>query len=478
MRDGEFVSSVAQARATLAELYTYDPKDIDMTIPFNRLSEDRERGDHHGTFADWFADMPVLAADPQKHAELIALQDAYLQDPTEVKMLEYMVYLMDSDNFPDPDGEPGNTHCKNQAGNFAQDKFESMQIASHLMRSESAGGPGFTDRGRLAFDEPEHVEVLTGQPYEPQPWKTNTTLRQAWSVGSVMHFFDGNHNPPQQGWNNYLFDPFVIDNRLSQTLTEREQTQLTRLPWFLAGWLLDPSLQRLGGGNTTRNAEYLSGHILKDVKGAMITQAYYIMTMKWVNDAMNPRAYHADWINRPYLNYSPGWSTLEQAIHRYYVPGKRPADGHHNKQTEFVDDLHEERTVRFATNALLTRALVMADDFRLHLDHTGEFWNTDSEYFGSVVFRDSLTFLEEAGQLEARAIVERCRNKILWITDGNPHCGTDLNVDGQTDLTDLLEVLANFGAADQIWGDTNADDRCNLVDLLAVLDGFGDDCAP
>ncbi len=52
-------------------------------------------------------------------------------------------------------------------------------------------------------------------------------------------------------------------------------------------------------------------------------------------------------------------------------------------------------------------------------------------------------------------------------------CSEDLNFDGVVGLSDLLEVLSNWGGDGSDGGDVNIDGSVNLADLLAVLSNWG-----
>lgn len=57
-----------------------------------------------------------------------------------------------------------------------------------------------------------------------------------------------------------------------------------------------------------------------------------------------------------------------------------------------------------------------------------------------------------------------------------PLCSGDANGDDTVDLTDLNEVLANFGT-DSLDGDVTLDGTVDLDDLNTVLGAFGNDCS-
>ncbi|MEM0982878.1 MAG: hypothetical protein AAGI17_02900 [Planctomycetota bacterium] len=468
MRVGEQIRSIPQAFAVREELHAIDPKTVDLALPFNRLSEDLHRGSEHGILADWFSDMPILPTESSYQDELFALQDAYLQDPSEPNLMRYMRLLMDNDAYFDPDGDPRNTKEAPQSGNLSQGKYELVQLASHFFRSQSAGLGGFQDAARIVFDTPENITALHGS-FDPGSRKTDQLFRQPFAVGSVAHFFDGRRDVfPPALWTSYHYDEFVRRERLSPDFSMRQQTQLIRLPWFMAGWLIDPSLHRLGGGNTTRNAEYFSGHLMEDTGSDMMTQALYVMTMKWATEGLEPRAYHAQWQNRPWLNYSAGMGNIGLALNRTYSPGRRHGiDGSNGSVAEFIHDTHEARYVRFASNAIMTRAFVMVSELRAREEQTGQLWDTESEYLNPALFRHAVLMFEEFDPDLAHTL-ERIRLKIRWVAEGNPFMPADVDVNGVVNISDIFEVVRHIGENDTYLGDGSV----TITDIFEVLEAF------
>ena len=55
-------------------------------------------------------------------------------------------------------------------------------------------------------------------------------------------------------------------------------------------------------------------------------------------------------------------------------------------------------------------------------------------------------------------------------------CFGDLNNDGRIAVTDLLELLAEFGCTSDCATDLNEDDLVSVADLLQILAVFGTIC--
>jgi len=55
----------------------------------------------------------------------------------------------------------------------------------------------------------------------------------------------------------------------------------------------------------------------------------------------------------------------------------------------------------------------------------------------------------------------------------DPTCTTDINGDGFTNVTDLLEIVGGWGSTGSTPADVNGDGIVGVADLLAVIDGWG-----
>ena len=64
---------------------------------------------------------------------------------------------------------------------------------------------------------------------------------------------------------------------------------------------------------------------------------------------------------------------------------------------------------------------------------------------------------------------------IAWCIP-DPPCLGDVNDDSSVDLTDLLEVIGNWGSDGSGGGDVNNDDSVDLTDLLEVIGNWGSSC--
>jgi hypothetical protein len=67
-----------------------------------------------------------------------------------------------------------------------------------------------------------------------------------------------------------------------------------------------------------------------------------------------------------------------------------------------------------------------------------------------------------------------------YISLARSFCAGDLRVNGQVDLTDLAELLGNYGitcGAEPEQGDLDGDGDVDLADLAALLGVYGTECA-
>ena len=55
-------------------------------------------------------------------------------------------------------------------------------------------------------------------------------------------------------------------------------------------------------------------------------------------------------------------------------------------------------------------------------------------------------------------------------------CPGDMDGDGAVTVSDILDVLSEFGCVEGCLMDVNGDDVTNVTDVLAVLSAFGTTC--
>ncbi len=243
-----------------------DAKDIRVGIEMNRWSEDPHRGPLHATIADWLPDLPRLPVDADAW---YALQDAYLADPTDARLIDMVEQVEDMT-------------AQDFAGNGTElfdKKFRSVLLAQHFFRNEVAGQPAtgapFAERPELVLHPVGQAERGT---YSSNPW---------WNIGDFMRkFANGNMELPEE-----LFDRITPQGDRKETL-EAEEVKL-RMPWFWIGWTFDQSLQKSGASNSTKSAEYFGKFIRNDFDSednpaGFSLHALYMYTRKQIVQNYSP----------------------------------------------------------------------------------------------------------------------------------------------------------------------------------------------
>ena len=54
-----------------------------------------------------------------------------------------------------------------------------------------------------------------------------------------------------------------------------------------------------------------------------------------------------------------------------------------------------------------------------------------------------------------------------------PACSTDLDGNGETDVSDLLEVVGEWGNSGSLPADINGDGTVDVADLLLIIENWG-----
>jgi hypothetical protein len=136
-----------------------------------------------------------------------------------------------------------------------------------------------------------------------------------------------------------------------------------------------------------------------------------------------------------------------------------------------------DKPIKFACGiiAVLAAANVAADDFSLDwwtIDGGGEMWTTggDFELSGTIGQSDANVTLMTGGDFELAGG--------FW-PGVEPFCFADLDGDGQVGLSDLAQLLSNYGMTSGMTyddGDLDGDGDVDLSDLAAMLAAYGTPC--
>ncbi|HKL19378.1 MAG TPA: hypothetical protein VJ905_10435 [Halalkalibaculum sp.] len=206
-----------------------NPRTLKIGIPFNRWSEDPHHGVTHASMADWLPDLPRLPREGRA-AEWYALQDTYLQDPTD----ENFWAMYDNENRYTTAIFDGSSE------RFFHKKYRSVLMAQHMFRKELMQQEEFPNRPTLAWF----------------PTRNDDIDNPIWDIGLIAHGLRGGPDDP----GDFEMPPEVL-LRSKPSGTIDEQMNDIRVPWFYAGWLFDQGLQHSRGGDATTQARYFTLHM-------------------------------------------------------------------------------------------------------------------------------------------------------------------------------------------------------------------------
>lgn len=271
------VSTLAQAQRARDELLAIDFSTIKIGIPMPLWSADIVHGAQEGVMNDWVADLarpPKLA----RRAEWLALQDAYLADPSDLNFWR-MYYASLDLTEPTSDLRPFDPADTAANQNFMTMKFLSALMGQHVMRAQALGREAEFLRGSTAFAYLAQVEPFksefndkpaTGVSGEKTPkflpnplWEVGDRARVALRPSEASRGRIGNIGGSDRMVDqlDLLGYPEFVLASIDPTANANQAESDLRLAWFMLGVQLDPGLQRITQSNATRVGEYLQGDL-------------------------------------------------------------------------------------------------------------------------------------------------------------------------------------------------------------------------
>jgi hypothetical protein len=278
---GDRITTLAQAKQAQQELLDLasgtnlggaNPQSLNLRkLPTGVLyplwSADFHHGNSEGTFNDWIADI-AHDAKPDRKAQWQALQDKYLQDPSNDNFWRMYVAARDMTQIPllgncSFGGAVINAGLKCEAtDDFNKNKFLSALKGQHMLRLEARGQLDSFFQGAIAF------AYLDKAPYDYMKAREGWPLLPAnmWEIGDRGRVMLESSNQAGSFKGNLasLGYPEFAQNSIDPLRTaDTEQTAL-RKAWFWVGFTLDPSFARIHGSNATKTGEYMVGTLVQE----------------------------------------------------------------------------------------------------------------------------------------------------------------------------------------------------------------------
>ena len=218
------IESLDQAKSAEAELLKVPANQLKIGFPLNRLSEDVAHGNEHSSIAQWLPEVPPQIA----HSDLdvwYALEDAYLAQPTPLKLHELIVQHLKLVNISRMPGFAA----------ISTLKFRALLVWQDRLRNQTEGSPLNVSQDVLQFGN-----------YNPI-WEVGEFARQMMDRDAAGIGMDAENQAKK------LNGPSLVD-----------QLHQLRLSWFWAGWLSDQGLFKTSFNGKTKYGMWLSESISKD----------------------------------------------------------------------------------------------------------------------------------------------------------------------------------------------------------------------
>ena len=271
------IRTLAAAKRARDELLAIDFDKMKIGIPFPIWSTDKFHGAAEGNLNDWVADV-ALTPRPERRVEWLALQDAYLADPSDLNFWK-VYFAMPAMTQPFA-LRPGNLAVHDaKIARVADLKLRNAMVGQHILRTEALGRRDQFLRGAVPFSY-----LATTEPFRTQFDKQSATggsgerlprflPNPIWEFEDYARVgFDADASTAGQVGNissrdalrdrlaNMGYPQFVVDS-VDPGLTAGQSETDIRVAWFMMGLRFDPGLQRTHQSNATLVGEYLQENL-------------------------------------------------------------------------------------------------------------------------------------------------------------------------------------------------------------------------
>lgn len=266
----ERITSLAMAQQAYAELLAIDLSTLPLGIPFDRLSEDPDTLEnscrsiagpaHTGrSIFEWFPDIPTAPV-AGREDEWLALQTAYIEDPTTENLWAYYDRIDELTTCDRDLSHEGDPDYYQPACEWMRMKYKSLQVFQHMLRHGTRAHPDPVIEHRDGNGEVvvrDHIDAII----ERSPiWETGDIVRRAPLArrGDPACFSAPAHP--------CTFLPEDIDESIHSVPSYDEarinQGDLFRMSWVMMGFVRDPTLATHSHRFETFVGDYLESVLL------------------------------------------------------------------------------------------------------------------------------------------------------------------------------------------------------------------------
>lgn len=267
------IRSLADARRARDELLNVDFNRMRIGIALPLWSADIAHGPQEGTMNDWVTDVARVAK-PGNEAQWLALQDAYLNDPSDLNFwkMYFSVDTMTQSFGPVTPYDPADAA---QVERLTLAKFKTTLLGHHMLLTRAIGNRSFV-RGNVAFDylgtEEPFKSAFAGKrtnpanigetvpKFLPNPWwELGEAARSALRPSSASDGLAGNTGRDDNARDalRLLGYPQFVTDSIDPQLSGIDLRNDMQLSWLMLGSLIDAGQTRISQSNSTRVGEYL-----------------------------------------------------------------------------------------------------------------------------------------------------------------------------------------------------------------------------
>ena len=264
---GDRITSKEEAESVLQELVSWDLRQVCLGFDLAPWTGDSFRGTDFHTINDWIPDFPTIPRE-EVAADWYALHDAYIEDPTPENLWAVLDEVEEMTIREERTTSEGRNWTLDNA--LGRAKYQSVQLAAHMMRSETANRP---DPGWA------NAEGLRGGTNDGtvqdfyRPTHRRTTMM--WDVGAAMGSGAMPHPSASSGeWPESVADKVFL---FPEDFRDRVRAPFSRI-WFYIGWMYDPAFIFTAEAN---RQEYFRQHLIRH--DDYYLHAAFITSMTWAH---------------------------------------------------------------------------------------------------------------------------------------------------------------------------------------------------